>query len=363
MFIEIGLDMGREVMNKYINGFGFGRKSGIDLAGEASGILLAQRQTRELDVATISIGQTNAVSPLQLLNAFGAIANGGNLMKPQIVKEIRDVDGNLLETVEPELIRKVISQSTSDSVMSVLETVVSAGTGRTAFIDGYRVGGKTGTAQKVVPGVGYSETEFILSFMGVAPVNDPQVVCLVVVDYPKGELMTGGAVCGPIFQAAMRDVLNYLQIPMQVEPQRVSAPSFEEITLQDYTGIPVAVAENRAAAQGVTVSVVGTGERVYAQLPLANTRMLRGGGIVLYTKIPPDTTGIQKVVVPELTGKTREEVLVVESDSNLRFELSGTGVVMYQQPSPGVMIELGSKIEVGLEEPLAFRGTGELAGP
>jgi stage V sporulation protein D (sporulation-specific penicillin-binding protein) len=303
------------------------------------------------------------VTPIQLLTAFCAITNGGNLMKPQIIKEIRDVEGNVLKTIEPELVRQVISPATSEKVLSVLEMVVSVGTGKTAYIDGYRVGGKTGTAQKVKSGAGYHEKESIVSFMGVAPVNDPQVVCLVIMDYPKGADLTGGSTCGPIFKAVMKDVLSYLQVPIQVEPQRVNAPSLEEITLLDYTGLSITEAEDRALAQGLAVTVVGTGSHVYGQLPLANTKMLRGGGVVFYTKIPKSMDTVQQVVVPELTGKNADQVMALAEECNLVFELTGTGIVMYQQPSPGVMVDLGSKVVVGLEEPLAPDASGELAGP
>ena len=363
MFVSIGLKLGKELFYKYINGFGFGKKTGIELAGEATGILVPQRSCQELDLATMSIGQSNAVTPIQLLTAFCAITNGGKLLKPQIVKEIRDANGEVLQTIEPELVRQVISPATSEKVLSVLETVVSSGTGKTAYIDGYRVGGKTGTAQKAVPGAGYSNKEYVVSFMGVAPVNDPRIVCLVVMDYPKGAAVTGGAVCGPIFQAAIKDVLSYLQVPIQVEPRRVTAQSLEEITLQNYTGSSVEAARGRAAAQGLTASVVGAGDQVYSQLPLPNTKMLKGGSVVLYTKLPRDPETAQQIATPELTGMNYNQVMGVAEESGLVFEVSGTGIVMYQQPAPGVMIDMGGKVVVGLEEPLAADARGEIAGP
>ena len=332
MFIHIGLNMGKEVFYKYLNGFGFGKKTGIELSGEATGILVPQKNCRELDLASMSIGQANAVTPLQLLNAFCAIANGGKLMKPQIVKEIRDPDGNVVMAVEPEIVRQVVSPATSEKVMRVLETVVSLGTGKTAFIDGYRVGGKTGTAQKAIPGVGYSKTESIVSFLGAAPVNDPQVACLVVIDNPKVTSATGGAICGPVFQAAIKDVLHYLQVPIQVEPQRVIAPSFEEITLHNYTGMSLVAAETMAANQGLRVSPVGGGSQVYAQLPLPGTDMLRGGGIVLYTEAP----------------------------KSLSIS-SGTDVAADQQP-PGMPADGGGMAAVIPEGPIAEE-VYDIAGP
>ncbi|MCL1848330.1 MAG: penicillin-binding transpeptidase domain-containing protein [Clostridiales bacterium] len=362
MFIDIGLKMGRDTFYKYLNGFGFGRKTGIDLAGEAAGILVPQRTCRELDLASMSIGQSNAVTPLQLLNAFCAIANGGSLMKPQIVKEIQDSEGNVLQEIAPEVIRQVISQATSDRVMGVLETVVSSGTGKTAYIEGYRVGGKTGTAQKVISGKGYAEHESIVSFMGVAPVNDPQVACLVMMDNPHADSVTGGATCGPIYQAAMQDVLSYLQVPIQVEPQRVNAPSLDEITLLDLTEMPVPLAENLAASQGMAVSVVGTGSQVYAQLPLANTRMMRGGGVVLYTNKPDTEMQGKRTTTPDLAGMTAAEARTAAKAWDLQFESRGSGVVVSQQPAPGTMVFPGTLVTASLEEPVTG-GMQELAGP
>jgi stage V sporulation protein D (sporulation-specific penicillin-binding protein) len=362
VFIAVGQEMGKELFYKYLHGFGFGQKTGIDLAGEADGLVLPQNKCQDLDLATMSIGQTTAVTPIQLLTAFGAICNGGRLMKPQVIKEIWDAQGNLLETVEPEMTRQVISQTTSDLVLRALETVVSQGIGKTAFVEGYRVGGKTGTAQKVVPGVGYSEQEFVASFMGVAPVNDPQIVCLIVVDYPKGDTHGGSAICGPVFQAVAKDVMSYLEIPAQVAPALVKATSLEEVTLLDYVGLTTAAANSQAAAQGIEITLVGDGEEIYAQLPLAGDQMLRGGTVVLHTRLPKVPAAPQ-IAVPELTGKTAAEVAKIAAAYDLHFDLAGQGVVMYQQPSPGSMADAGSRVFVGLEKPLEAGVLEDLAGP
>ena len=351
MFVNVGLNLGKEAFYKYLYGFGFGKKTGIELAGEATGILVPQKDCRELDIGSMSIGQSNAVTPIQLLSAFCAITNGGTLMKPQIVKEILDADGRVIRTIEPEAIRQVISPATSAQVLEALETVVSAGTGKTAFIDGYRVGGKTGTAQKVIPGVGYSQTESVVSFLGVAPVNDPQIVCLVLMDNPKGYSLTGGATCGPIFQAAAKDILTYLQVPTQMEPERLYTPSLERITLRDYTGISVAEAEALAVSQGITTTVVGSGTQVYGQIPSENSVMLKGGNLALYTELPKSLNqGPRQIPVPDLTGKTAEEAAAIAEEYDLHFEMSGAGEVIYQQPSPGMMVEEGSRVVTWLEE-------------
>lgn len=350
VFVTIALKMGQDLFYKYLNGFGFGQKTGIDLPGEGTGLIVSQKRSTELDLATMSIGQANAVTPIQLLTAFCAICNGGNLMKPQIVQEIRDASGNLIDTIEPEIVRQVISSETSKTVMTALETVVSKGTGKAAYIEGYRVGGKTGTAQKIIPGGGYSSTEFIPSFMGVAPVNDPQIVCLVVADNPKTGLHTGSAVCAPAFEAVVRDTLSYLRVPAQVVPEQVSASSLQAVAVPSLVEKDVQNAVAEIQQLGLQASVIGDGAQVIAQLPLANTQILKGNTVVLYTRMPKNAGTAAQMPVPELTGKTKEEILKIAEGVDLNVEVLGEGIAMYQDPAPGNMIQAGGKITVQLEE-------------
>lgn len=362
-FITIGQNLGKDLFFKYLNGFGFGQKTGIQLSGESTGILVNQKTCSELDLGSMSIGQSNAVTPIQLLNAFSAICNGGNLMKPQVVREIRDAQGGVLETVEPEVVRQVISPETSRKVLDALETVVSVGTGKTAYIKGYRVGGKTGTAQKILPTGGYSKNEFIASFMGVAPVNDPQIVVLVVCDNPKTSVHTGGAVCGPVFKAAATDILNYMKISAQVDPRDFTGGVVESVTLPDLCDLSVDSAQQKAWGLGLSTTVVGSGDKVIAQLPLANTKMVKGGTVVLYTKLPASLETVQQIPVPELAGKTAEEIQQLSQEYNLSFEITGQGTAMYQEPTPGTMVNAGSTVYVSLEEPIEEGAMGDLAGP
>lgn len=360
VFINLGLKMGTDMFYKYLSGFGFGVKTGIDLPGEGTGLLVPQSRCTELDLATMSIGQSNAVTPIQLMTAFSAICNGGKLLKPHIVKEIRDAEGNVIETKDSILVRQVISAETSQKVMKTLETVVSQGTGKTAYIEGFRVGGKTGTAQKIIPGGGYSTTDFIPSFMGVAPSNDPRIVCLVVADSPAG-VHTGAAVCAPAFQNVVKDTLNYLQVPSQVEPAQVKAASLEKVLVADLTGQETSQAVEMLKKQNLQASVVGEGNRVIAQLPLPNTEMLEGNTVVLYTRMPKAIATAQQIPVPELTGKTAEEIQSIAEEVNLDFEIIGEGVAMYQIPEPGVMVAAGSKVTVNLEK--LSDPSSEPAGP
>jgi len=185
-FVQVGLNIGMERYYRYLNAFGFGKTTGIDLPGEAKGILVPQKQAMQIDLATMAMGQANAVTSIQLVQAVAAVANGGNLIKPHLVREIVDHQGKIIKKFQPQVIRRVISENTAHQLCLILEGEVINGTGTNAYTPGYRVGGKTGTAQKIAPGGGYLPNEYVASFIGFAPVDDPKIVCMVVVDSPKG---------------------------------------------------------------------------------------------------------------------------------------------------------------------------------
>jgi stage V sporulation protein D (sporulation-specific penicillin-binding protein) len=349
VFAQVALREGKEVFYRYLTGFGFGRKTGIDLPGEALGILVNKDRCQEIDLATMSIGQANAVTPIQLLTAFAAIANDGKLMKPQLVKEVRDKEGNLVRTIEPEIVRQVISRETSETFLEILETVVSQGTGKNAYIEGYRVGGKTGTAQKIIPGGGYSTSEYIASFMGAAPVNDPKLVCLVVVDSPKGSFY-GGTVAAPAFKNIVRDTLRYLQVPAQVEGAQIAGQGVKTVNLPNVAGLSVTEAVRQLSNAKFKPETIGEGTQVKVQLPQGGSAYQEGSRVILYTSIPSAGNNPETVAAPDLTGKTIGEVIELTEMLNLSFEVQGSGRVVRQEPVPGVQVPVGSKIIVILEE-------------
>lgn len=348
VFVTVALREGKEVFYRYLNGFGFGKKTGIELPGEALGILVNQERCMDIDLATMSIGQANAVTPIQLITAFAAISNGGYLMKPQLVKEIRDKEGNLVKAIEPEIVRQVISKKTSEVFLSILETVVSQGTGKNAYVEGYRIGGKTGTAQKIIPGGGYSSSEYIASFMGVAPVNDPKLVCLVVVDSPQG-VYFGGQVAAPAFKNIIRDSLRYMQVPVQVEEDKISGSGVVKKTLPNTVDMNLTDAVNLLKKLEFKVDIIGDGTKVKVQLPAAGGSYQQRSKVVLYTSIPAVGESPETVAVPDLTGKTIGEVIELTKMLNLNFEVQGSGKVIRQEPVPGTQIPIGDKIIVIME--------------
>ncbi len=349
VFISVAMREGKEIFYRYLNGFGFGQKTGIELPGEAIGILVDQEKCKDLDLASMSIGQANAVTPIQLITAFAAITNGGYLMKPQLVKEIRDKEGNLLSTIEPQIIRQVISKETSEKFLNILETVVSQGTGKNAFIEGYRAGGKTGTAQKIIPGGGYSSSEYIASFMGVAPTNDPQVVCLVIVDSPQG-LYFGGQVAAPAFKNIVEGALRHLKVPAQVEEKKITNTAIEKVELPNVEGRETSTAKELLLNSGFETNVLGEGTHIKAQYPKAGQSYQKGERITLYTGIPGGADNIETVTVPDLTLKTVEEVIEITKMLDFGFEIKGKGIVVNQEPVPGTQLVIGEKIIVNMEE-------------
>jgi len=360
VFVTVGLREGKDIFYRYLYGFGFGKKTGIELPGEATGILVNKERAKDIDLATMSIGQANAVTPIQLITAFAAIANGGTYMKPQLVKEIRDKDGNLVKAFEPEPLRQVISEKTSRILLDILETVESEGTGKNAYVEGYRAGGKTGTAQKILPGGGYSSSEYIASFMGVAPVNDPKLVVLFIVDAPQG-VYFGGQIAAPRFKNIVRDTLRYLQVEAQVEPDKIANQQQKTFALPDFAGLDSAAALRQAGNLKLKTTVIGNGNKIKAQLPLAGTQVAEGSKVVLYTSIPSSEGKPEQVIVPDLTGRTIGEVKEITRLLNLNFNLQGSGVVVRQEPEPDTQLPVCSTITIYMEQPA--QSAMEMLGP
>lgn len=210
--IKLALRMNKETFSEYLHLFGLGEKTGIDLPGEAKGIVRAASSWSLTDLPAISIGQAIAITPLQMLTAFCAVVNGGELLKPYLVKYIRNTEGKRVKENKPTVVRRVISPSTSVQIKKILEQVVEEGTGRRAKIEGYSIGGKTGTAQ--IPsstGRGYIPNKYISSFMGFAPVGSPEIIGIVIIKEPTGAYY-GGEIAAPLFQRIMKRVLPYLNI-------------------------------------------------------------------------------------------------------------------------------------------------------
>ncbi|WP_379131532.1 stage V sporulation protein D [Paenibacillus sp. sgz500958] len=281
-FVVLGQRLGKDSLFKYIRDFGFGTKTGIDLNGEANGILFKPSQVGPVELATTAFGQGVSVTPIQQIAAVSAAINGGKLYTPHVTKAwINPVTGETVSQINPELVRQVISEETSKKVREALESVVAKGTGRPAFIDGYRVGGKTGTAQKVINGR-YSPTEHIVSFIGFAPADDPQIVVYTAVDNPKG-IQFGGVVAAPIVQNILEDSLHYLKVPERKDqlPKTYKLGELPIVTVPDLTGATVQdIYEDMNMNFNLARS--GSGDTVINQAPKPGARVEQGSTIRIY---------------------------------------------------------------------------------
>ncbi|MBC2723554.1 MAG: PASTA domain-containing protein, partial [Desulfosporosinus sp.] len=299
---QVGMKLGKMTFNTYLKAFGFGSKTGIDISGEESGLLLPQEKIRDIDIATMSFGQANSVTPIQLLTAISAVANGGTLYRPYVVDKITSYNGQLVKQQEPTPIRQVISKSTAMQMTNILEQVVSDGTGRTAYIPGIRVAGKTGTAQKVDPSTGgYSQTDYIASFAAYAPAEDPKIAVLVIIDTPRTEEgHQGGTLAGPRAKAIIEGALQYYGLPVANDTEST-----------------VTILPSDSAVRPTPQPVV-----------------------------PERTPVAGEIVIPDLTGMTMRQVGETLAKSELHFDFTGSGLVVQQSPQPGKIVIKGTTIEV-----------------
>ncbi len=282
-FVELGRRLGVNTLFDYIDKFGYGKKTGIDLNGEATGILFPLSKVGPVELATTSFGQGVSVTALQQVVAVSAAINGGTLYKPYIVKRIVEHEtGQIIEEVKPVVVRdRIINSDTSEKVRMTLESVVSLGTGRNAYIDGYRVGGKTGTAQKVSNGV-YMRGNYIVSFMGFLPANNPKAVVYLAIDNPKGITQYGGTVSAPVVRNIMEDVITALNIEKQEGGTEKEYQWYDK----KYYDVPNVVGMSKKEATGClknfTVEYSGSGDNVISQSPEENTRIPEGASVRLY---------------------------------------------------------------------------------
>ncbi|WP_294581345.1 penicillin-binding transpeptidase domain-containing protein [uncultured Thomasclavelia sp.] len=278
-FVEIGRRLGKDKLYNYIQDFGLTQTTGIDLPGESKGIMFSYDNFNELEQATVAFGQGISITPIQLVRAVCACVNGGTLYQPYIVdKIINNYSNDIIYSQEPQAIRQVISEETSKKVCDALETVVTDGGGRNAYIDGYRIGGKTGTAQKAVNG-SYIDGGYILSFIGIAPIDDPQIVLYVAMDNPKNCVQYGGTTVAPIARKMLVDILPSMGIE-KVTSQREKTYNYLDtkiIKVENYVGMK----KSEVSSSGLQFEFIGEGDQVIDQLPRVGEVVPEGSTIVL----------------------------------------------------------------------------------
>ena len=333
-FVNIGRQLGRDKFYDYVRAFGFGEKTGVDLLGEERGIIPSSPEViKEINLATMSYGHGIALTPIQLTNAVSAISNGGYLMEPRLAKELRDSEANIIETFEPEIKRQVISNETSETMLSLMETVVSNGSGSRAYIPGYRVGGKTGTAQKIIDGR-YAQNKYIASFIGVAPIDNPQFVILVTVDEPSAGTYYGGSVAAPIARDILEEIFNYMEIPPQYDEDEMQQ-TIKQVQVPDLRNLVIGEAGRTLTDLGLRYTTeyleLTSDSIVIEQFPAPGTEVQEGSIIDLYLNTKPSNN----ITMPYLIDMSKEEVIKTLEDMQLEYTLSGDGIAVEQSPLPG----------------------------
>lgn len=345
-FVNVGLKLGSDSFYKYLDAFGLGQLTNVDLAGEAKGIVIGKSKVKPLDIATMSMGQSIAVTPIQLATAVAAVANDGQRLRPQIVREVRDQKGEMIRGFQPDIIKQVVDQQTAQEVKKVLESVVENGTGKSAYLDGFRIAGKTGTAQKVGAG-GYMAGKYIASFAGFTPADHPQIVMLVVIDEPV-DLYYGGQIAAPAFAAVMKDILQYLKVMPQDLKKTANANQDTHILVPSVINLLATEARQELHKVGLQGRIEETGDRIVDQIPKPGSRVPKDSSVLLYTITP--RYGVDEITVPNCIGWSLREVIDLLAEMGLSIKPVGSGLKSTkQEPLPGEKVSPGTEITVFFE--------------
>ena len=356
-FAHIALKMGGETFYDYVSRFGILEKTGIDLAGESSGIFFDKELVTNTDkwgtasLTSGSFGQTFKITPLQLVRAIAAVVNGGQLLEPYLVSQIVDADGNTVLKQEPTVLRQVISQQTSKTMCSLLESVVTEGTAKNAAVAGFSIGGKTGTSEKidVFDENGQRVLDKIVSFVGVAPMDDPEYIVLVALDTPSRETgiyISGGVMAAPTVGAVMERILPYLGVGRNWTEEDAAG---REVVLEDYTGMTPEQVEAALKKQGLCFRSVGQEETVTAQIPLPGSAVPGDSEILLYFGSETQT---QQVSVPDFIGMDRQAASDAAMELGLYILVTGNPgkessvTVAEQSILPGTTVPIGTTVEL-----------------
>ena len=348
-FVKMALSMGTETFYDYIYSFGFGSSTGSGITGESAGIVTHQKYITENTLARIGFGHSIAVTPLQLVTAVSAAVNGGKLMQPYVVDSIVAPDGTVVLKNEPKVVRRVISEETSALVRDIGESVVSEGSGKNAAIPGYRIGGKTGTAQKYGADGKIAQGKLIASFIGFAPADEPKYVCLILVDEPQVGTIFGSTVAAPFVKQVMEEVLRYAGYLPEQASTSVTVPAVTDIT--------VAEAKRELEKIGLTATYQDDeNEIVTAQVPIEGKSVQAGSGVLLYTAMTSapseDILGEQEdemVIVPDVFDKTKLEANDALKAKGLIIKIDPpdqSGKAIRQSPAAGETVPKGTEVLV-----------------
>lgn len=345
VFVQVANRLGAETFRKYIEAFGYGSKTGIEIPGEAEGIIYPLSKTGEVELATMSFGQSISVTPLQMINSVAAIANEGKLLKPTLIKEIWDYKGNIIHRHEKEEVKASVSPLTASKVMDLMESVVKSG-GENSQIDGYRLAGKSGTAQKASNGI-YQAGAYIGSYVAVAPVEDPQLVVLTIIDEPRGGSYYGGVVAAPV----ARDIMSYSLRYLGVNPDNTgSSDSSPKVAIPEIRNMKISEAKEKLSKSGLGYRLsikeeVSPDTVVSDCFPKPGEKLTKGSDVILYIQ-----QNNSEIKMPDLKGKTMEETDKILTGLGLNPSYTGTGKVHSQAPAAGTRLSPGTVVSLEMKD-------------
>ncbi len=344
VFVQIGQRLGADLFCKYFNAYGLNAKTGIDLPGEATSLYQGINGMGPVELASSSFGQTNKVTPLEMITAYAAVVNGGNLVTPYVVNKIVDTNGNIVKQFEPQIKRQVISEQTSAEMRKILENVVITNGGSNAYIPGYRIGGKSGTSQKIDENRITGRDDYVSSYVGFAPANDPEIIMLVMVDEPTAGQYYGSAVSAPVVSSVFKEALPYLGYFPEYTDEEYAKMA---VTVPNVKGQPLNNASVTFSNMSITVRPVGNGTTIVKQVPSAGSTMPRNGTIYLYTEDVAETM----VQVPNVINMSLQDANVAITNAGLNFKPVGgainhAGAKAIQQNISNQKVPKGEVIEV-----------------
>ncbi len=361
-FAHIALKLGGERFYEYIEKFGILEKTGIDLAGESKGVFFDKAlvtDTEKWGTASLtsgSFGQTFKLTPLQLIRAISSVVNGGYLLEPYIVSEVVDADGNTVMKAQPTVVRRTIRQETSETMRTLIRSVVTEGTAKNANVAGFSIGGKTGTSEKidVFDENGQRVQDKIVSFVGIAPMEDPEYIVLVALDTPSRETgiyISGGVMAAPTVGAVMADILPYLGVERTYSEEDLAG---REIVLDAYTGLTAKEVERKLKNTGLSALVSGTGETVTGQIPAAGQTVPGGSQILLYLGQEPEQ---RMAAVPDFTGMNRQQASDAAGKLGLYILVKGNNAISSAVTVTAQSVAKDTQVPVGTTIALEFTDT------
>ena len=341
-FIQLGQKIGVSTLYKYIRNFGLFDKTGIDLPSEANSSFWAEKDVGTVELATMSFGQRFTITPMQLVKAASAIANDGVMVTPHVVGKIKNNDTGYTKTIETNLERQVISKDTSEKMKDMMKDVVEKGGGSYAKVEGYTIGGKTGTSE---PNPNHPENGYVASFLAIAPLENTKLVILLTLYGPQGNSHYGGQIAAPVVSQILTEVLSYMNIPSNNSEETVSN---NKVTVPNFTNKTISEAKTIIEENGLKVKTKGNSDEIVTdQMPKNGSTVTKGGIVELYTK-DNDTRVSQSV--PDLKDLSYEEAKNTLQSKNLNISSSGSGIVVSQEPSAGTEVDEGTIINVTLKE-------------